>query len=367
MGRAAGWTQRAGAKSARCVAVTGKTTGRLISMPVKVLLGPKLAGPPATGGHSGGEIEERLNEIAVLYGRIGDRMDHLVREDPSRLPDDLALNASVSQARRQGERITDLAPRRSPLDPEEVRFLGAMVLRDMRAVRKVQAHLVLARNLSWMNDLLGGVAHELNSALTVVLGMSDLGMQLNLEGEGANFFEQILNGALLARDIVSTLPRTRGKKPGRRIAADLGELLDHVVDMAEAASPSPHIAVRTAIPPNARPVQCDPDHLRLAFLNLIHNSLLAVQEDPGRGTVAVSVQDPGERILVKVEDDGPGIQPAKVSKVFTPFFSDRNGAKGLGIGLCVCRRIVEEHGGEVRVVPTNGRGACFEVELPAGP
>jgi signal transduction histidine kinase len=105
----------------------------------------------------------------------------------------------------------------------------------------------------------------------------------------------------------------------------------------------------------------DGDQLREVFLNLGQNALQAM---PNGGTLGVEVGQEGDRVRIDVTDSGPGIPEAQRELIFLPFISTK--ADGLGLGLPIVRRIVEEHGGSVACQNRAGGGAAFVVRLPAG-
>ncbi|MHC4599706.1 MAG: sensor histidine kinase [Planctomycetota bacterium] len=283
MGRAAGFTQWTGMKSALCLGATGRATGRLLGLPVKILW------RSATG-----------------------------------------MTA------------------KHPVDPE----------------REIQARLILARNLTWLGDLLAGVAHELNSPLTVVMGTSDIGVQSNVEGETSEFFQRILSESYRMRDIVCRFPQSPSGGQERRAPTDLRVILEHVVEMATVASPSGVITVEGDFSREPHTVVCRPDDMRLVFLNLLQNAVQAIDEDRGSGTVTLSSLVRGNRIVVTVKDDGPGIHADELPNIFAPFFTTRREKEATGIGLSICRCIVQDHQGDIRAESEPGGGARFVVELP---
>jgi signal transduction histidine kinase len=107
----------------------------------------------------------------------------------------------------------------------------------------------------------------------------------------------------------------------------------------------------------------NPEKLLQVVLNLIRNAIQATREG---GRIRIGVSRRGARVLLEIEDDGAGIHPEHLSQIWEPFFSTKGDA-GTGLGLGICRRIVEEHGGQITVQSQPGKGATFTVELPASP
>jgi signal transduction histidine kinase len=103
--------------------------------------------------------------------------------------------------------------------------------------------------------------------------------------------------------------------------------------------------------------------LNQVLLNLLKNATEAV-EGAG-GVVGVRLRQEGDRVVIEVRDDGPGIPAANRERLFEPFFSTKEAGRGTGLGLSICRRIVSEHGGSIAVESSEGNGTAFTVRLPA--
>jgi signal transduction histidine kinase len=106
----------------------------------------------------------------------------------------------------------------------------------------------------------------------------------------------------------------------------------------------------------------DRDKLKIAFRNLLIN---AVESIRGPGEIRVSTARAAGRVLVEIADTGPGIDPEILERIFEPYFSTK--AAGTGLGLPITRKIVEDHGGSIRIDSRPGRGTRVAIELPAAP
>ena len=109
-------------------------------------------------------------------------------------------------------------------------------------------------------------------------------------------------------------------------------------------------------------VEGDSRALNQVFLNLLKNAAEAL--DGRGGSVCVRAREEKGEIVVRVQDDGPGIAADLRSRLFEPFFSTKESGKGTGLGLAISRRIVMDHGGSIELVSPVGSGAIFEVRLP---
>ena len=106
-----------------------------------------------------------------------------------------------------------------------------------------------------------------------------------------------------------------------------------------------------------------PDELNQVWTNIIHNAIQAME---GKGTLQIDVLQEGNEIVVKITDSGPGIPPEIIDKIFEPFFTTKKAGEGSGLGLDICRRIVQKHGGSISVDSEPGR-TTFIVRLPIEP
>ena len=113
------------------------------------------------------------------------------------------------------------------------------------------------------------------------------------------------------------------------------------------------------------PIVCSPSQINQVFLNLITNAAQAMGERPGK--IMLTTRDDGDGVRVEVEDDGGGIPPDVLPKIFDPFFSTKEIGKGTGLGLSISYKIVQQHGGRIDVDSEIGRGTLFTVWLPLKP
>jgi two-component system sensor histidine kinase PilS (NtrC family) len=219
-----------------------------------------------------------------------------------------------------------------------------------------------SKRLADLGTVAAGLAHELRNPLASISGCVELlGGAQGLSAEDQRVMGIVLREtARLDQLLGRFLEFTRPAPPQRR-PADLAQVLGETLDVFAADPGAAGLRLERALAP--APVSCDPDQLRQVAWNLVANAGQACRGAGRPGTVRVACTPaPGGGATLSVEDDGPGIPPAELSRIFTPFFTTK--AEGTGLGLAVVQRIVDAHGGSVEVDSAPGRGARFTVRLP---
>jgi signal transduction histidine kinase len=154
------------------------------------------------------------------------------------------------------------------------------------------------------------------------------------------------------------------KHESERIKTEVGSLVTDALKLVEMESHASDIRLESTIAPGLPPVFVDGIQIQQVVLNLTRNAIEAMEETGHTGTIKVGVQgnEHGE-IAVSVADSGPGIGPSDAQRIFDPFYSTKQ--RGLGVGLSLCRAIVEAHGGHLSLTANAGGGSIFRFTLPA--
>lgn len=235
--------------------------------------------------------------------------------------------------------------------------------RDRMQAEMVEAE-ALRRSDELKTALLRSISHDLRTPLTsIIAGGTALGSESLTERERAELSEAIVGeGERLSRLVENLLDMSRleaGKAEPHREQTDLAEVLG----VARDAVARPEL-VRLAVDRDLPSVDADAAQLERAFANLIEN---AIHHGGGR-PVLVRSQLVGERIAIRVVDQGPGIPEGEQERIFEPFQrGDANGAGGgSGLGLTIAKGFVEANGGEIAVESVTGQGSSFVVGFPRG-
>jgi PAS domain S-box-containing protein len=257
--------------------------------------------------------------------------------------------------------------------------------RDIAARRQAEAErealerqLRQAQKMEAIGQLTGGIAHDFNNILTSIVGYVTLAAERDAaagDPKLAGYLEQATRSCRRARDLIQQmLTFSRGQR-GERRPVDLKALVTESARLLHSSMPAT-LDLQTANGGSVPPVSLDPIQAEQVLLNLCINARDALA---GQGTVRVSVRRArhaavcascrgaveGEFVELAVSDDGPGIPPEVMERMFEPFYSTKEVGKGSGMGLAMVHGIVHDHGGHLLVETAPGRGATFRVLFPA--
>jgi len=236
----------------------------------------------------------------------------------------------------------------------------------MSETETLRLQLLQAQRLSSVGALASSVAHEFNNILTTIINYAKLGMRGNMEAPQKQAFEKILKGGQRAATIVSSMLGFARNQSTRREPTDIVKLVEEVLLLAEKDLSKHRIQVEKRI--NGRPIApVVAGQIEQILLNLVINARQAM---PNGGRLRIDVREnpTSEMVEIRMADNGVGIAPEQLRMIFEPFFTtkipDEHGHGGTGLGLSVCRQIIEQHHGRIRVESVVGRGSTFTVKLP---
>ncbi|MDA2933098.1 ATP-binding protein [Acidobacteria bacterium AH-259-D05] len=237
------------------------------------------------------------------------------------------------------------------------------IRKQYRELEETHDQLQQAAKLAALGEMAGGVAHEINNPLGVILGRSDYLSRLAKLRKADEFLEDleaIEHNAARAGKIVSDLLDFARPHPLNRRQHDLNSLLTQTIELMEPRVTTRDLTLRKELA-SVPPVEIDWDRMQQVFVNLINNSIDACQEG-GTIRLRTHINSSRSQVEVTVEDNGVGIPPEHLKKVFDPFFTSKQ--QGTGLGLSVSYSIVRDHGGQISVESRVGQGTRFTVKLP---
>ncbi len=259
--------------------------------------------------------------------------------------------------------------------------VGLLVLshRRNRRAQIAERRAAKAERLAELGAMTSGLAHEIKNPLSSVVlnaqllreGILDAPLAEEESMRLTRRVDSLARETSRLKDILEDFLRYAGRVHLDRERRDLRELVEELSDFVHPQSELAGVLLRTDLPAAAVYAGVDAGLLKQAILNLMLNSIQAMEAAPSQARrelilrvesiVATDASIP--EVAIHVIDTGPGIAPDAIESIFRPYISGRKG--GSGLGLAVARRIVEEHGGTIRVFSEMGKGSDFLIQLPA--
>ena len=248
------------------------------------------------------------------------------------------------------------------LHEENGAFVGHVLLfRDMTEIRRLEEEVARSRRLSSLGSLAAGVAHEIRNPLSSIKGFATYFRERYRDNpEDRETADVMIREVDRLNRVITQLLEFARPLTMHRVPTSLQAVIRHAVKMVEGEALAKRIVVETDLSPEVGEISLDADRMTQVLLNLLQNAAGAME---GGGVLRISVarcDDKGTRITVA--DTGIGIPKEDLPRVFDPYFTTR--PSGTGLGLAIVHKIVEAHGGEVRIESEPGSGTTATILLP---
>ena len=245
-------------------------------------------------------------------------------------------------------------------------MIGEDVMVSSSEADQLRQQLLQAQKLSSVGALASSVAHEFNNILTTIINYARLALRQQDEGGRTQALEKILKGSQRAATIINSMLGFARNTSTQRQMTDLVALVEETLVLTEKDLSKHRIHIEKKY--HGRPqAAIIPAQIEQVLLNLIINARQAM---PRGGHLRLEVRENTRTQMVElsITDSGIGIPPDRLRLIFEPFYTtkepDANGHGGTGLGLSVCRQIIEQHQGRIRVESLVGKGSSFIVKLP---
>jgi len=247
----------------------------------------------------------------------------------------------------------------------ESQRLSGDLQKSLKELQQAQTLLIQSEKLSALGELIAGVAHELNNPLTAIMGYAQLlqGTEGASERVERDLLKIRLQAQRAARIVQSLLTFARQHKVEQR-CIEVNESIRQVLELREYQLRVNDIRLVTDLAEEPLEVLADPNQLQQVFLNLINNAQDAMVDHHGKGQLTIRSRRVGNVVRVEFADDGPGIAPEHMGRLFAPFFTTKEIGKGTGLGLSICYGIIRQEEGSIWAESEPGQGATFIIELP---
>jgi len=344
-------------------------------------------------------------DLATGEGTWSDALFDLFGFDKSEKIDNARINAEIHHPDDR-ERITkwlndSIASGRDKLPPNEYRVIrpdGKVLhvrtsgiiereegqsprifatVQDITDIKKMEEELRLAQKMEALGTLSGGIAHEFNNILGIIMGNAELAM---LDMPGANpvkrHLEEILIASIRARDVVGQILSFSSRTPGAQTPLKIGPVIQEALNLIRATTPA-NIEMRQEILCDSETILANQTEVNQILINLCGNAVQAITEETGILEVkleTVVLDDltaaqyeglkAGAYAKLTVKDNGLGIDSRIMDRIFDPYFTTKDVDEGLGMGLAVVYGLLKKHRGVVRIKSKSGQGTTAEALFP---
>ena len=223
-----------------------------------------------------------------------------------------------------------------------------------------------SEKLSALGELLAGVSHELNNPLSVLLGQAMMLQETATEPATNVRAEKIGNAADRCARIVKSFLAMARQEPSQAEPVDLNVIIEEALEVTGYSLRTAGIELILRMAKELPPVMADADQMRQVFTNLIVNAQHALEDvaAPRQLKIITSFRKARGQLVVKIKDSGRGVSADVRSRIFEPLYTTKEVGTGTGMGLALCHRIIEAHGGSIELESRHGAGAAFAIRLP---
>jgi len=247
------------------------------------------------------------------------------------------------------------------------RLVAEQLTETNQQLKQAQAEARRSERLAALGQLTAGLAHEIRNPLGVIKGSAEtlerkLPTEDRVAREIAGYISSEVNrlNSLVSRFLSFAKPLELKKQP-----EDISLIVQHVIKAAQERWPGSRVEVERSYAAGIPPIPVDAELIERVMMNLVFNAYEAMDAEGGKLMVEIANQysDGRPGVEISFSDTGPGVPPELREQIFNPFFTTKS--SGVGLGLAIVSKIVDDHGGWIRVDPNQGKGARFRVFLPA--
>src|SRR6266404_1824749 len=249
--------------------------------------------------------------------------------------------------------------------------ITAMIRADHaeQALRKAQAELAHVTRVTTLGELTASIAHEVNQPLAAAVANAEACLRwLDRDtpdlAAARRSVEWVINDSCRASEVIRRVRALAKKSDIEKVPLDVNDVVGEAIALVQGELSGHRVSLRTELAPSLPMIHGDRVQLQQVIINLVMNGIEAMQPitDRPRELVIRSGQDERRGVLVSVTDSGVGISTENANQLFNAFFSTKS--SGMGMGLSICRSIVEAHGGRLSASGNEGPGATFRFVLP---
>jgi two-component system, NtrC family, sensor kinase len=283
------------------------------------------------------------------------------------------LKDYITQRLTRDEQKITVNISRTPFTATEGGYVGSTeIIKDVTEKLEFDKRMYNTEKLASLGLMASGIAHEINNPLSIILGFTDLLKEKfdssSPEMEDLNLIEENANQARII--VKNLLGFSRSQIDTSEISTNAASNIYAVVELIEKTKISKNVSIDVIIEKELPSVRGNKNELQQVLLNLINNSIAAVDPESGMIIIRAFIRS-NKWVIIKIEDNGSGISEEDKQRIFDPFFTTKEVGYGTGLGLSLCYGIVSKWGGKITLAKTSTinskkstRGTTFNIQLP---
>ncbi len=253
------------------------------------------------------------------------------------------------------------------MDITDRKRVESELMRSAAHLREVQAELEHVARATTMGELAASIAHEVNQPLTGIVASGGAALRWLSKAtpdvvRARDSLKNVIDDGRRASEIVTRIRKMFRKEMATVEPVRMAELIGDVISLTRGELQKTKVALKLDIPDDLPMVPVDRVQLQQVFVNLILNSIEAMKSIDRDRAITIDFSEDHDLVTVGVNDNGPGVPEDLADNIFQPFQTSKT--NGMGMGLSICRTIVENHGGQMRLAKTETPGCRFEFTLP---
>jgi signal transduction histidine kinase len=249
---------------------------------------------------------------------------------------------------------------------EEFRSLAEAFNQANEDLKKAQENVLQAEKMAAVGKMAAGVAHEVGNPLASISSIAQMMIRNSDDGQQMERTSLILEEVKRISGIIQSL-LAFSKPPGDESfrSVDIAELLNRATSLMRFDKRAALVEIRSELDEGLGIVHGDPDRLLSVFTNIILNASDAISSaDMKAGILTITARGEGEHLIVRFEDNGPGMNEDQLANAFEPFFTTKEPGQGTGLGLWICYQEIQRQGGTIRIESREGEGTVATIVLP---